>query len=248
MNHPANLRHRRAHQALRLRNLLHAAIRSGTWDNGALPSEHDLTSAFDVSRNTVRDALAQLRRERTLDRIPGQGTFTRRPPALHCFDGRHGLRETLGDGIAFEILANEQIAAVPALAAQLGIEPGTELLLIERRNLQRGRTSSLTSSYIVLERVPPGLRGRSADELQELIDQDPDLIAEVTVEALPCAPGLAELLEVPVGSPLLFAMRRTLMRDSGAPIELSFIHGRTDRLAVRFTLATPGAPVRARSA
>ena len=47
-------------------------------DNGRLPSEADLCRQFDVSRSTVREALAQLERAGVITRRHGVGTFVRK--------------------------------------------------------------------------------------------------------------------------------------------------------------------------
>lgn len=55
-------------------------IASGDWSaNAQIPTELDLTSTYDVSRNTIRQALNVLVQDGLLERTQGRGTFVRVP-------------------------------------------------------------------------------------------------------------------------------------------------------------------------
>jgi len=55
-------------------------IMDGVWKpNDKLPSEHELSAMFNVSRNTVRSAIQKLRTMGILVSMQGQGTFIRSP-------------------------------------------------------------------------------------------------------------------------------------------------------------------------
>jgi GntR family transcriptional regulator, arabinose operon transcriptional repressor len=61
---------------LKLCEYLESAIKSGRWVSGdSLPTEQELTKEMKVSRNTVRQALAQLEKQKIITRIKGKGTF-----------------------------------------------------------------------------------------------------------------------------------------------------------------------------
>lgn len=63
-------------------------VRFGTYDAGErLPGEWVLAEEFEVSRGTVRSALAQLEKERLITRKRGKGTFV----APSDLEARHGL-------------------------------------------------------------------------------------------------------------------------------------------------------------
>ncbi|GAB3976857.1 GntR family transcriptional regulator [Plantactinospora veratri] len=80
-----------------------------------LPSEKDLAVRFEVSRMTVRQALDALATDGRVERVPGLGTFVRRPtvamgPNLSSFteDMRsRGLRPSS------RLVAIEEVAASP---------------------------------------------------------------------------------------------------------------------------------------
>src|SRR5215218_4905369 len=63
-----------------LADLLREKVSRGEFVSGRrIPSEAKLGEAFGISRITIRQALAELEREGILDRVPGKGTFVRRP-------------------------------------------------------------------------------------------------------------------------------------------------------------------------
>ena len=65
----------------RLFELLEADIQNQKHPSGSLfPSEHELSRLFNLSRHTVRAALAHLERQGYLIRMRGKGTFVQYPP------------------------------------------------------------------------------------------------------------------------------------------------------------------------
>jgi GntR family transcriptional regulator len=99
-----------------------------------LPSEKELAAQFEVSRMTVRQALDALTADGRVERVPGSGTFVRRPtvamgPNLTSFSedmrGR-GLRP------GSRLIALEEVAASPEVAADLGVEADSPVIRMER--------------------------------------------------------------------------------------------------------------------
>lgn len=61
---------------LKLCEYLKSEIHAGRWSpGGILPTEQELTRQTELSRNTVRQALAQLEKQEIITRIKGKGTF-----------------------------------------------------------------------------------------------------------------------------------------------------------------------------
>ena len=99
-----------------------------------LPSEKELAVQFEVSRMTVRQALDALAAEGRVERVPGSGTFVRRPtvamgPNLTSFSedmrGR-GLRPSS------RLIALEEVSATPEVAADLGVDADSAVIRMER--------------------------------------------------------------------------------------------------------------------
>jgi len=67
-------RRRRADRARQVADVLRHQVLAGSFPHGQLPREAQLCRDFDVSRNTVRAALALLADEGLVERSPGIGT------------------------------------------------------------------------------------------------------------------------------------------------------------------------------
>lgn len=96
--------------------LMLRSIRSGEFPtDGKLPAEHQLARRFDVSRPTVRHAIARLRSDGIVTSRRGAGSFVIRMPALT--EGRESAIESIADieryytfRMCIEIGAAEQAA------------------------------------------------------------------------------------------------------------------------------------------
>ncbi len=106
-------------------------------DNGALPSESELSQRFDVSRATIRDALAQLEQRGVVLRRHGVGTFV--TPQLPRIDA--GLEElesleTLAQRIGLKTqMGQPNIEERKATAAEsecLQVPPDSTILSVAR--------------------------------------------------------------------------------------------------------------------
>jgi GntR family transcriptional regulator len=99
-----------------------------------LPSEKELAAQFEVSRMTVRQALDALAADGRVERVPGSGTFVRRPtvamgPNLTSFseDMRsRGLRPSS------RLIALEEVPATVEIAEDLGVEVESPVIRMER--------------------------------------------------------------------------------------------------------------------
>jgi GntR family transcriptional regulator len=99
-----------------------------------LPSEKELAVRFEVSRMTVRQALDALADEGRVERVPGLGTFVRRPtvamgPSLTSFseDMRaRGLRPSS------RLIGLEEVTAPPEVAPDLAVDAGSTVIRLER--------------------------------------------------------------------------------------------------------------------
>ena len=122
-----------------------------------LPSEKDLAIQFEVSRMTVRQALDALATDGRVERVPGLGTFVRRPtvamgPYLTSFteDMRsRGMRPSS------RLIALEQVEASPDVATDLGVEVGSPVIRLERLRFADDEPMCLEEGHLParLERI-----------------------------------------------------------------------------------------------
>jgi GntR family transcriptional regulator len=115
---------------------LRAALDSGEWVPGdRLPSERELAQRFECSLITVRRALAELERERRLQRMRGRGTFVTEPPierdltALTSFTEEMNLR---GLDPQTKLITAESREADESAAHALELPAGARVVFLER--------------------------------------------------------------------------------------------------------------------
>lgn len=111
----------------RLRDVVAKEIRSGQHAVGkALPAEAELMRRFEVSRNTLRQAMADLAREGLIRIEQGRGTFVQER-LEYAITARTRLTENLaaqGLDAAREVLAVEMFKATSSVGAALQLESG----------------------------------------------------------------------------------------------------------------------------
>lgn len=221
-------------------NHLRRAIESNEYPVGTeIPSEASLVTAFDVSRGTIRQALATLRSEGLI-----QTTRGRRPVV-----SSRPLEQSIDDFFSFSswVLAE-------------GRTPGQRTIEVARRRRTDAETDSPigfpSSDFVVhivrlrlIDDVPAMIeRSTFHDSIgQALMQFDPDsgsifeyLItngAELdegthVIDATAADPLDAELLDVAVGSPIL-RVRRITTSSVGKVLEYSEDRYRPDRASIK---------------
>jgi GntR family transcriptional regulator len=218
-------------------------LREGVYPlNQPLPSEEDIRQEFGVSRVTIRRALAELEAEGLIQRRRGSGTYPIEQPAdSEARANISGLYEnliTLGLNTEARVLNFETIAAPNFLLRQDERFAG-DVLHIERVRLLDGEPFSCMESYL------PGALAKhfKADEL----GNHPLLMtlelagitvgtAEQTLTASAADAKVAEVLDVPIGAPLI-QMNRLSLDTKQQPIEFFVSYYRPDRFEYRMTLS-----------
>jgi GntR family transcriptional regulator len=173
-----------------------------------LPTEQDLAAWFDVSRMTLRHALAELTRRGLVTRTVGRhgGTFVAAPK----------LEQDLAAGAALQIAEGDPVYEV------------------RRIRLADGRPIVLERSLFPAARFPGMLECRLDGSLYELLEVRYGLRPHRARESLePVTAGVreAEALEVAEGDPLML-VERTAYARSGEPLEFARDLFRGDRTRV----------------
>lgn len=208
-----------------------------------LPTERELAEQYEVSRASVRQAVADLVLEGRLRRRQGSGTYVAGPKAvqhLALVSYTEGLREQ-GVEPGRQLITMEELSADPELARELSIEPGEVVVHIERVLLADGERVGLESTYLVAERVP---------RLKEVFDPEGSLYAclreelgvefagaDERVETVLATPREALLIGTPSALPMLL-IHRISWESDGRPFERVRSLYRGDRFS--FATRLPG--------
>lgn len=240
-------RRRRADRARQVADVLRHQVLGGAFPRGQLPREPQLCRDFEVSRNTVREALALLADEGLVERSPGVGTTVLTEKYAHGLYRLMGLGETLhSQGQITNDVRTAALVRPPAPVAQkLGVRDDELVVYLERLRRLDGVPLSLDLTYLPRDIGEPllgaDLAGQDIFVLIERVAGQPLGTADISFEAVNADPHSADLLDAPPRAALLMVERLTRLAD-GRPVDLEWIRFRGDRLTMHGQLHR-GAPV-----
>lgn len=204
-----------------------------------LPPEVEISQAYGVGRQTVRQAIARLVDDNLVERYAGRGTFVRNQVQRASFHLDRSFSQhvrDLGMEPHSKTISLGEIRIDADAPAQLQKDIGNPGLKLER--VRYGdRTPICYQSTLVRTSRCPGLGKRDFDNesLYEVLAKDYGLIItriEHLIRAVAADDYRAELLEVEAGAPLLF-VGTTAFLENGEIIEMTFSHYRADRYEYR---------------
>ena len=209
-----------------LAEVLREKIRLGALKPRAqLPSERELSDTYQISRMTVRQALAYLIREGYLVARHGLGTFVAEPKL--AYDALHLLgftEEMLLQGAAPASQVLEQAVFVPpgAVAADLALDVGEITVKIVRLRLSQGTPLLLETVYIPAS-LCPGLEQAdlATQSLYSLLENRYGLHlshARQTFETTTANSYEAQLFAIPVGAGMIL-LEGVTRSDTDQPVE-----------------------------
>lgn len=213
------------------------AVLAGSLEPGSpMPSERSLTQRHDISRTTVRKAIDSLVNDGVLERAQGKGTFVARDRVrsnLHMASFSDDMRRR-GLAPSSTLVGVSRQPTTGAVAAFFGGCAGWRL---ERVRLADGAPMALEVDWVNADLVTDldahDLTGSLYALLSTAYDTPVDA-ADQTVWASAADARQAELLQVPVGAPLLAFERRS--RSGGRPVEHVTSWYRGDRYALHMSL------------
>jgi GntR family transcriptional regulator len=224
----------RAHDVRRLRDLLRAAVLAEGFPDGQLPPETEIMAAYRATRATVREALATLRSDGLIARLPGVGTHAVVRPPRTGMDEAHGV--TAGGDLYISttpprVLDRSRVPAPPSLAAALGIAPGTECLRLEYVGMFDGEPVVVATNYVVFPEATRILATPFHGHWYQLMADAgvPVGGSEFVIDATAADPVSASLLDIAPGAPLL-AVEQTITSADGRVIDVAFLRLRPDRM------------------
>ncbi|MFF2941848.1 GntR family transcriptional regulator [Streptomyces niveus] len=188
-----------------------------------LPTERDLALRYEVSRETVRQALRELLLEGRLRR-QGRGTVVAGPKLeqpLSLASYTEGVRRQ-GRRPGRSLVGLDRFPCPESLAPEIGVDPGEPVWHLERVLLADDERVGLESTYVSVGRVP---------ELDTEFDPDSSFYsylrdrlsisfgdADERIETVLATPREALLIGTPPALPMLLMHR--LSRDTdGRPLE-----------------------------
>lgn len=228
----------------RVEEVLASEISKGVLRVGhQLPSEDKLIDRFEVSRITVRRAIANLVQRGLLEIRRGKGTFVSTPRVVQELTELSGFVEdmlALGKKPAARVLEKTIVTANGRVAEHLNLSKGRQVVRIRRVRIADGTPMSFDETYLPLEIGKKIIKDNlKAEPIFTLLEQKyriPLIEAEYKLEAVAADAAVATALRVLQGSPI-FQIERTSFTSGNNPVDYETLSYRGDliRFVTRLT-------------
>jgi GntR family transcriptional regulator len=204
---------------MQIAELLRAAIDAGTFAaDSKLPAENELTRRFDVSRVTVRQAIAQLVADGYVISRQGKGTFVSRNKLVHDLKPMRGFYDALiAQGVEPKTkLLDFGPVAMPDAARHAFDAGEDECFRLRRLYLVDGEPIALVDCYL-----PPQARGLTWEQvnrnpiyvLLEKLLALPVARADIHIRARSAGTAIGQALGLPPRAALLVMERESFGGD-----------------------------------
>jgi len=220
-----------------LKDWMREQIVTGAWShNHKLQAEADLAVIWEVSRGTVRKAIAELADEGLLRRTHGRGTFVASDVLEQALANRMETfsEDLIRRGIPFttEVLEQEIVPADAKMAAWFKTAVGTAILYLKRVRLVEGEPLILLHNYVLMSRCA-GIETMDFEQLRLFEALEEYFHLQVmqgrrTFQAVPADEQVAALLDMPATAPVMYIEQQSYL-TGGAPVEVSNLWLRGDR-------------------
>jgi len=222
---------------IQLMDLLKDQILNKKWQPGEqILGEQDLCDTYGISRTVVRQALRELELEGVINRRKGKGTYISEPKIseglIQNLTGFYQDMVERGLKPVTQVLHQNVVKATEKVSQFLGIEPGTEVVDIQRLRFINDEPIQLVTTYIPYKVFPPlataDLTNRS---LYEFIEKEGGIFltrGRRYIEAVLANETEALLLGIERGAPLLMLDSVSYI-ETGQPIEYYHALHRGDR-------------------
>jgi GntR family transcriptional regulator len=219
-----------------LKTMIEDRIASGEWKPGMrIPSEREFCEQFNISRITVRQAVAELVVDGRLIREHGRATIVAEPRIQQSLTRLTGFsQDMLARGLrpGARVLRMRAMTAPPDIAAALRLAAAAPVIMLQRLRLASGEPMALETAYLV-DRLCHGVLAEDLSDrslYQWLKDQSgiTPSRAEQQLSATACPAVEAKLLDIRKGSPVLH-IYRTTFAGNDLPFEFVESYYRGDK-------------------
>ena len=250
---PSNQRGSKPRSTLRslsVRQELTQRIEEGRLQAGArLPSEPDLAAELGVSRATLREALRSLETEGLLRRMWGSGTYVAETSRVaNSLDLNFGVTDAIRAAGMAAGARNGRHWIEPASAseaARLGLEPGHDVVVVERVRTADGKPVVLSRDVLpraLVEDRDDLIRRMCRRSIYEVLERDLGIVIQRGVASfrpVKADRSVAAQLDVPRGEMLLY-LWQVDYAEHGAPILSSHEYHLADAFEFSVVRRGPG--------
>ncbi len=222
---------------IQLMDILKEKVQQADWAPGdQIPGEQDLCELYQVSRTVVRQALRELEFEGVISRRKGKGTFIALPKIseglVQKLTGFYQDMVERGLRPGTKVLHQAVVPANDKIARYLNIQPGDEVIDIQRLRFTNDEPIQLVTTYIPYK-ICPGLAqvDLTDQSLYAYLEKECGIFitkGHRYIEAVLASEHEAALLGIEHGAPLLM-LDSVSFSENNQPIEYYHALHRGDR-------------------
>lgn len=196
---------------LQIQTLLEQKILSGEWKAGErVLSENEISTRYEVSRVTARQAIEQLVAKNVLFRIPGKGTFVSEQELPYGFSTMMSFSRSLqlkGFAVETRVIDQGTIPAPEQVAGKLRLERDADVVFVRRLRIVDGIPAAIHASYfsarVYGKLLSADLSVESLLEAAERLGGVTMAYSQDSLRAVPASVADADLLSVSPGSSMM---------------------------------------------
>ncbi len=198
---------------------LEQQIKRGLWEPGEkIISERELMELGNISRATVRQAIASLVQQGLLEKIQGAGTFVKQPKIEQPMNAAYSFSQQfrkLGLKLEDKLLNRTLLLASDDLAERLHVRKKSKVIYLNRLRLIDGEPFMISKAYVPYSLCPALLEDKLETSLYSVLVERyslpvihaTDKIESLTIASLGADKETAKRLKLSSRIPLLFVER-----------------------------------------